>query len=70
MYENLSIERQLEQAGVALLAWNEPIKVDFRRDARPGGRFRAPGPCAVTATTRVETHGPAFHTVTVIMAGH
>ncbi|WP_322769137.1 recombinase family protein, partial [Frankia sp. Cr1] len=35
MYENLSIERQLEQAGVALLAWNEPIKV--------GGAYRARG---------------------------
>ncbi|WP_242419643.1 recombinase family protein, partial [Frankia sp. CpI1-P] len=31
MFENLSIERQLEQAGVALLAWNEPIKVDGPR---------------------------------------
>ena len=33
MYENLTIERQLEQAGVALLAWNEPIKVDGPRAA-------------------------------------
>ncbi|CAO5152081.1 site-specific DNA recombinase [Frankia sp. AiPs1] len=31
MYENLAIERRLEQAGVALLAWNEPIKVDGPR---------------------------------------
>jgi DNA invertase Pin-like site-specific DNA recombinase len=31
MYENLAIERQLERAGVALLAWNEPIKVDGPR---------------------------------------
>ncbi len=31
MYETLAIERQLEAAGVALLAWNEPIKVDGPR---------------------------------------
>ncbi|ADP78992.1 Resolvase domain protein [Pseudofrankia inefficax] len=31
MYETLAIERQLEAAGVALLAWNEPIKTDGPR---------------------------------------
>ncbi len=31
MFENLSIERQLERAGVPLFAWNEPIKVDGPR---------------------------------------
>lgn len=31
MFETLSIERQLERAGVPLFAWNEPIKVDGPR---------------------------------------
>src|SRR5262249_47786063 len=31
MYENLSVERMLERAGVPLFAWNEPIKVDGPR---------------------------------------
>lgn len=31
MFENLSIERELEQTGVPLLAWNEPIKLDGGR---------------------------------------
>jgi DNA invertase Pin-like site-specific DNA recombinase len=31
MFENLSIERELERAGVPLFAWNEPIKVDGPR---------------------------------------
>ncbi|MEV6007303.1 recombinase family protein [Streptomyces sp. NPDC051976] len=31
MLENLSIERRLEQAGVRLFAWNEPIKIDGGR---------------------------------------
>lgn len=31
MLENLSIERELERAGVPLFAWNEPIKLDGGR---------------------------------------
>ncbi|MEU9120122.1 recombinase family protein [Streptomyces sp. NPDC048506] len=31
MFENLSIERTLEKAGVPLFAWNEPIKLDGGR---------------------------------------
>ncbi|WP_236706397.1 recombinase family protein, partial [Frankia sp. ACN1ag] len=31
MFENLSIERALERAGVPLFAWNEPIKIDGPR---------------------------------------
>ncbi len=31
MFENLSIERELEHAGVPLFAWNEPIKIDGPR---------------------------------------
>jgi site-specific DNA recombinase len=31
MFENLSIERELERAGVPLFAWNEPIKLDGGR---------------------------------------
>ncbi|MFD9910133.1 recombinase family protein, partial [Streptomyces sp. NPDC059063] len=31
MYENLSVERELEHAGVPLFAWNEPIKLDGGR---------------------------------------
>ncbi|TGA95460.1 recombinase family protein [Streptomyces sp. MZ04] len=31
MYENLSVERELERAGVPLFAWNEPIKLDGGR---------------------------------------
>ncbi|MFG3253674.1 recombinase family protein [Streptomyces sp. NPDC048172] len=31
MYENLTVERALERAGVPLFAWNEPIKLDGGR---------------------------------------
>lgn len=31
MFETLSVERELERAGVPLLAWNEPIKLDGGR---------------------------------------
>ena len=31
MYENMTIERELERAGVPLFAWNEPIKIDGSR---------------------------------------
>jgi site-specific DNA recombinase len=31
MYENLSVERELERAGVPVFAWNEPIKLDGGR---------------------------------------
>ncbi|MFE0133217.1 recombinase family protein [Streptomyces sp. NPDC059037] len=31
MFENLSVERELERAGVPLFAWNEPIKLDGGR---------------------------------------
>jgi len=31
MFENLSVEHELERAGVPLFAWNEPIKLDGGR---------------------------------------
>ena len=34
MFESLSVERALEQAGVPLFAWNEPIKIGGGRDQR------------------------------------